>query len=270
MRKLSLVAISAVIALVVGGCSGGEGDTPVAQVEPAAAASPDPAAASSPSATDAAQPGAAQPNAAQPGQAQTGKKEGDATKPNANRSRARGIVPTDLINSTNPNQRLRAIRSERPDPFTVVALTPTVTVSEAARRQIAINNVTRIANPPRPTAPAFLAPPKPKPPESAPVEPIPEIPAFSAPENQALLAKNVSVTGVMQMGGVVYAIIDAPNESTSRYVQVGQRLSGGQIVVRRINYNGVDSSVVLEEGGSEVIRRVGDAPESAEAAQAQT
>jgi hypothetical protein len=65
---------------------------------------------------------------------------------------------------------------------------------------------------------------------------------------------------VVQIGSVVYAIVDAPDEPSSRYVQVGQRLSNGEIIVRRIDMNGSDSSVILEEAGMQVVRRVGDAP----------
>jgi hypothetical protein len=69
------------------------------------------------------------------------------------------------------------------------------------------------------------------------------------------------VTGVIQVGGSYQAIVKAPNEPTSRYIGVGQRLSNGQVLVKRIEINaGGDPVVVLEENGVEVGRTVGEKP----------
>jgi hypothetical protein len=64
--------------------------------------------------------------------------------------------------------------------------------------------------------------------------------------------------GVVQIGDVPYAIVSAPNESSSRYVRVGQRLSNGQIVVKRIEMNRPEPVVVFEQFGVEVITAVGE------------
>jgi hypothetical protein len=67
------------------------------------------------------------------------------------------------------------------------------------------------------------------------------------------------VSGVVVVGGIAEAIVKAPNESTSRYVRAGQRLSNGQILVKRIEVNsGSDPIVVLEQNGIEVSRGVGE------------
>lgn len=66
------------------------------------------------------------------------------------------------------------------------------------------------------------------------------------------------VTGVVQVGDSTYAIVNAPNEPTSRYVQAGQRLSNGQVLVRRIETGGAEPRVVLEQYGIEVDRAVGE------------
>jgi hypothetical protein len=67
------------------------------------------------------------------------------------------------------------------------------------------------------------------------------------------------VTGVVQIGGTPYAIVTAPNEPSSRYVRAGQRLSNGQVLVRRIEMNtGVEPVVVLEQFGVEVVRAIGE------------
>ncbi len=103
-------------------------------------------------------------------------------------------------------------------------------------------------SPSRPNTPsAPLAPPK----APAGIPTMPPIP-------QPTLARQVEVTGVVKIGGTVQAIVKAPNEPTSRYVGVGQRLSNGQILVKRIELNpGLDPIVILEENGIEVPMAVG-------------
>ena len=77
------------------------------------------------------------------------------------------------------------------------------------------------------------------------------------PLPQPTLARSVEVTGVVQVNGKSYAIVKAPNEPTSRYVSVGQRLSGGQILVKRIEVREFgEPIVILEQNGVEVARAV--------------
>ena len=78
------------------------------------------------------------------------------------------------------------------------------------------------------------------------------------------MARAVEVSGVVVVDGVAEAIVKAPNEATSRYVRAGQRLSNGQILVKRIEVNGgSDPIVILEQNGVEVSRAVGDKPSTA-------
>ncbi len=80
-------------------------------------------------------------------------------------------------------------------------------------------------------------------------------PALPEPE----LAKNVTVMGVVQIGEQTQAIVQVPSEATSRYVQVGQRLSNGQVLVKRIELNaGAEPLVILEQYGVEVSKAVGE------------
>ncbi len=73
------------------------------------------------------------------------------------------------------------------------------------------------------------------------------------PIPQPTLAREVEVTGVVTIGNTTQAIVKAPNEPSSRYVSVGQRLANGQVLVKRIDMNpGSDPVVVLEENGIEV------------------
>lgn len=91
----------------------------------------------------------------------------------------------------------------------------------------------------------------------------PSIPTIAAlpPLPEPTLARAVEVSGVVVIGGVAEAIVKAPNEATTRYVRAGQRLSNGQILVKRIEVNGgSDPIVILEQNGVEVSRAVGDKP----------
>jgi hypothetical protein len=86
---------------------------------------------------------------------------------------------------------------------------------------------------------------------------IPQLPQLPEPT----LAKSIEVTGVVDVGGQPSAIVRVPNEP-SRYVRVGQRLSNGQVLVKRIDMNqGPTPVVILEQYGVEVARRVGEATE---------
>jgi hypothetical protein len=67
----------------------------------------------------------------------------------------------------------------------------------------------------------------------------------------------VQVLGVVQIGRVPHAIVQAPNEPHSRYVRVGDRLSNGEVLVKRIDMRGSEPQVVLEQIGIEVSLSVG-------------
>ncbi|MGB7444237.1 MAG: hypothetical protein WA919_24485 [Coleofasciculaceae cyanobacterium] len=84
----------------------------------------------------------------------------------------------------------------------------------------------------------------------------PDLPILPEPDQ----AKAIEVTGVIQVDGVANAIVKVPNEP-ARYVKPGQRLSNGQVLVKRIEMNGAPVPIViLEQYGVEVARRVGDKP----------
>lgn len=79
-----------------------------------------------------------------------------------------------------------------------------------------------------------------------------------APTPPTDLATAVVVTGVVEVGGVEYAIVDVPNEP-SRYVREGQRIANGQVLVKRIEVReGGEPRVILEQNGVEIARRVGE------------
>ncbi len=83
------------------------------------------------------------------------------------------------------------------------------------------------------------------------------------PPPQPELAKAVLVSGVVLVGKEPQAIIKVPNEPASRYVQAGQQLASG-LLIKRIEMNeGSDPTVILEQYGIEVAKMVGEAPANA-------
>jgi len=120
----------------------------------------------------------------------------------------------------------------------------------------------------RPTSPSRtpLPPPANRPPlASRPTAPTP--PTGVSPNTTAAAptrpstpqADGIVVTGVVQVNGSVYAIIQESAGFPSTYVRVGQRLANGAVVVKRINITpGGEPTVVLEQNGVEVTKVVGE------------
>lgn len=78
------------------------------------------------------------------------------------------------------------------------------------------------------------------------------------PPPQPTLAQGVFVSGVVLIGTEPQAIIKVPDESTSRYVRAGERLANG-VSIKRIEMNeGSEPTVIFEQFGIEVAKRVGE------------
>lgn len=180
----------------------------------------------------------------------------------------KGLAPL-----VNPVERLKQIRPGRTDPF---ATTQTVGIRVSVTQPPPPPEAT-VPIPPSPNGgtvttgtPARASTPAPMPPPF----PVPGTPASpeggtgpggtgtvptAPPVPQPDLARAVEVTGVVQVGDVPRAIIQAPNEATSRYVMAGQRVANGRVLVKRIDANQFPGPVVvLEENGIEVIKAVGE------------
>ncbi|MGB3200197.1 MAG: hypothetical protein WBA99_04800 [Nodosilinea sp.] len=204
------------------------------------------------------------------------------------------IARADLIQSTDPNERLQQINSNRTDPFAAVPIPPPPQV---------------FAPPPPPSAPApgaatpaggggggvpgrpgsavAAAPGTPggstpgsavaatpgtpggstpragaapgtpgggAQPGTLPIAPLPALP-------QPTLAEAVLVSGVMTIGNENFAVVETA--AGSQYVRAGQRVANGQVLVKRIEVRGSDPVVVFEQNGIEVSRPVGAAPPTA-------
>jgi hypothetical protein len=108
----------------------------------------------------------------------------------------------------------------------------------------------------KPAPPTVVIKPLPEPVKIAPVT----IPA----KPEAKLAGTVGISGIMQVDGKTQVIVKLPNESFSRYVEVGDRIYDGKVRIKRVEgEQSLSPMVVLEESGVEVSRRVGDTPGAA-------
>lgn len=86
----------------------------------------------------------------------------------------------------------------------------------------------------------------------------PSTPSIPAPPSTDL-AEGTDVTGIVQVGDKYQIILRAPDESTSRYVSVGQRIAQGKVLVKRVDFrNTLNPSVILEQNGVEVSKQVGE------------
>jgi hypothetical protein len=94
------------------------------------------------------------------------------------------------------------------------------------------------------------------------IKPLPQPLATSS--NSTKLARSIGVSGVIEVDGRTQVIVKLPNESFSRYVDVGSRISDGKIMVKRVEGEQTLSPIiVLEESGIEITRRVGDTNDAA-------
>jgi hypothetical protein len=74
-----------------------------------------------------------------------------------------------------------------------------------------------------------------------------------------LQAMAIEISGMIDVAGKTQVIIKLPTESFSRYVEVGERILNGKVLVKRVEgQNSLSPTVVLEEVGVEVARRIGD------------
>ena len=277
MKKLATVTSLSALALFLGGCDalsslplvgglfgGGEEEWSV-EPEPIV---PSPEAEVFPTPTDPEMPTEPEAEAEEPDAPEETAPDLDAPP---------AIGANGLIPPTSGPARLRALQAGRPDPFAAVPIAPRLAATgtttlgtgtppapvpplpqtrPAPTQTRPAPTQTRPA-PTQPTRPPASAPASP-PPTATPPLPLPDFEPELPPLPQPDLARAVRVTGVVQVGNEVRAIVEPPNES-SRYVRVGDYLANGQVLVKRIDINaGPDPIVVLEQFGIEVTRPVGD------------
>jgi hypothetical protein len=134
---------------------------------------------------------------------------------------------------------------------TVVTLAPTAPLASTA--PLAPTAPAPAIPAPMPQAPAQIPAPASVPPVAAAAPALPP-----APVVQPLsAARAIAISGIVQAGNRTSIIVQVPNESSTRYVAVGDYLANGQVLVKRIDTSGGEPVVVLEQDGTEVVKSVG-------------
>jgi hypothetical protein len=161
----------------------------------------------------------------------------------------------------------------RPDPFSALPLTPTVVIKQNPDPVVpstapSIISLTPQLQPP-PTAAAAQQPaPLPTIAVPATVPPVAVVAPVAAPIAAPIApvvapspiireAQTIAVSGIVQAGSRTSIIVRVPNETSSRYAVVGDYLANGKVLVKRIEMQGAEPLVVLEQDGAEFIKPVG-------------
>lgn len=145
-----------------------------------------------------------------------------------------GSDSTGLIQPTDASLQMKQVQQGRPDPVPLFTIPPEI----VAKPQIAVPKLAKPIAQELPPAPTLAQ-------------------ALPSPD----VARSVAVQGIIETSNGLHAIVQLPNEVTSRYVSVGQRLSNGQILIKKINLNSdSDPSVIIEQHGIEVASSVGEEP----------
>jgi len=188
-----------------------------------------------------------------------------------------------LIQPTNGTERLVVVQKGRTDPFGQIVEPIGLTNTKLPGEKIAVPKLPPlpiatkpIATKPIATKPAISLPKKPTPIAQKPFikpalttvlpkvlagsVPSPKLKTILPPAPQPETARAVIVTGVILIGKVPQAIVQVPDEPSSRYVQPGQRLVNGVLVKRIEMSKGANPTVILEQYGIEVAKEVGEQP----------
>lgn len=166
--------------------------------------------------------------------------------------------PSRLIASTDPTQRRQAAKKGRVNPFALLPVTPLITTKTSAEGGKNVPLGTNLGTPAsgkgtngNPSLPAKQAT------AQSPKVTYIEVPSPPIPNE----ARGVFVSGVLNIGSSLVAIVQAPNEPFSVQVTPGTFLANGLVRVKSIDNFSKIPSVTLEQYGMEVVRSVGQAPE---------
>lgn len=174
-----------------------------------------------------------------------------------------GAMPN-LIPPTTTAERIPQISAGRSDPFASLGLMPTVVQKPVASlAPPVVSSATAVPVVATPAQIATLPPvafPAPAPlPELLPA-PIPsgELPNVTVPDSVKpySLAEAIEISGVVEVAGKTNVILQVPNEHTSRYAVVGERLGNGKVLIKRVEM-GLEPVVILEQEGREIARSIG-------------
>ena len=161
-----------------------------------------------------------------------------------------------LIPATDPDVRAKLVARGRNDPFSLISMPSKIEFEPVEVESEDIVETTqnnRRDRPPNQTEESVRRNSEPISPESI----SPELPPIDP-----TLARNVQILGLYEApNGATKLIVRAPEESNSRYVEVGQYLSNGEVLVKSIDYNrSAYPQIVLEQSGIEVFKSIGEEP----------
>ncbi len=175
--------------------------------------------------------------------------QGGASSPNQSRTAPMNSTGTSanpnpgrLANLGSPNTRATAPGGQTVTPRRTVPTLPNLPIAQ----------VPDLPAIPNTTPPTSWRDPNPPPPKPVVVQPL------TPPPPSTDLAQAMEVTGILQVGNQTKIILKAPAEPTSRYVNVGQRVSNGQVLVKRVKFDtGGEPIVIFEQNGVEIAKSVG-------------
>jgi hypothetical protein len=144
---------------------------------------------------------------------------------------------------------------DRKLPNIIVAIKPKTVDPSAATPRNPTSSMKPVSLPPRDRERVVIRPlPQPYQPDR-----MPAISNVAPTPSEPTLARTVGVSGVIEVAGKTQVIVRLPNESFSRYVEVGDRIYDGRVKIKRIEgEQTLSPMVILEESGVEVTRKVGD------------
>lgn len=177
-------------------------------------------------------------------------------------NRLQPVPVPNLIPPTTAPDRLPTVAAGRPDPFSTLLVTPTLIETQAQPSSATAPSLmpsVPLSPPPLSTAPTVAVAPLPafQPGTLPTFQPGAPIVVPSRPVNPVSTAQAIEVSGVVQTGSKTSIILKVPDERTSRYVSVGDRLANGRILVKRVEM-GAEPVVILEQDGREIVKSIGN------------
>jgi hypothetical protein len=167
-------------------------------------------------------------------------------------SQLQPVPVPNLIPPTTVPERLPDVSTGRTDPFSTLLVAPTLIERQATPPSTALSPPM-----PVPAAPTVAVAPLPafQPPGSLPTFQPGTAP--SPPVNPISTAQAIEVSGVVQTGSKTSIIVKVPDERTSRYATVGERLANGRVLIKRVEM-GAEPVVILEQDGQEIVKSIGN------------
>ena len=166
-------------------------------------------------------------------------KEPNTTRP----QRVSGLIP-----ATDPDVRVSGRVRGRQDPFALVSIKPEIEKIKKETERTSEPNfpLSRGGN---------------NIPEN--ITGVPTIDSLGdrAKNSELRLAERVVITGIVKLGGTTKVIVKAPDEAYTRHVGIGEYVSNGRVLIKRVEgLNSPTPKVVLQHKGIEIIKAVGEQP----------